>query len=111
MIEEIRTKIAQNQFEFSKHAVDQTIISIFSISRGRWGCEGGIAALTPPLPQIIEMIPLFATSAYKNYARQLQAERSSRITLMINMVRVVWYWVSPRGADLCTFNAAIHLVH
>jgi hypothetical protein len=32
---------------------------IFSISRGRWGCEGGYAALIPPLPQIVEMILVF----------------------------------------------------
>ncbi|MDI6794676.1 MAG: DUF4258 domain-containing protein [bacterium] len=31
MIEQIREKIAQNQFEFSKHAVDQSILRLISV--------------------------------------------------------------------------------
>ena len=35
MIDEIRTKIAVEEFEFSKHAVDQTIIRRISVSELR----------------------------------------------------------------------------
>ena len=35
MIEEIRKKIAQNQFEYSQHAVDQSIIHHISVSELR----------------------------------------------------------------------------
>ena len=35
MIEEIRKKIAQNQFEYSQHAVDQSIIRHISVSELR----------------------------------------------------------------------------
>lgn len=35
MIEEIREKIAQNQFEFSQHAVDQSIVRRISVQELR----------------------------------------------------------------------------
>ena len=35
MMEEIRTKIAQGQFEFSQHAVDQSIIRHISVQELR----------------------------------------------------------------------------
>jgi hypothetical protein len=41
MIEEIRNKIAQNLFEFSKHAVDQTIIRHISVQELRDAIAGG----------------------------------------------------------------------
>ena len=41
MIEEIRQKIAQEEFEFSKHAVDQTLIRHISVQELREAIAAG----------------------------------------------------------------------
>jgi hypothetical protein len=41
MIDEIRTKIAVDEFEFSKHAVDQTIIRRIGVSEIREAISNG----------------------------------------------------------------------
>ena len=41
MIDEIRTKIAVDEFEFSKHAVDQTIIRHISVPEIREAISNG----------------------------------------------------------------------
>lgn len=41
MIEQIREKIAQNQFEFSKHAVDQSILRHISVQEFREAVANG----------------------------------------------------------------------
>jgi hypothetical protein len=41
MIEQIRQKITQDQFEFSEHAVDQSIIRHISVREFREAIENG----------------------------------------------------------------------
>lgn len=41
MIEQIREKMAQNQFEFSKHAVDQSIIRQINVQELREAVANG----------------------------------------------------------------------
>lgn len=41
MIEQIREKVAQNQFEFSKHAVDQSILRRISVQELREAVANG----------------------------------------------------------------------
>lgn len=48
MIEQIREKIVQNQFEFSKHALDQTILRHISVHELREAMENA---------QVIENYP------------------------------------------------------
>ena len=38
--------------------LSETTSGIVSISGGGWGCAGGGAARTPPVPQVIEMLLL-----------------------------------------------------
>jgi hypothetical protein len=41
VIEQIRERVAQNQFEFSRHAVDQTILRRISVRELREAIESG----------------------------------------------------------------------